>query len=109
MVVSNLLYCSMMWDPKNRRLSDILDVLSSKQPKCPQLYIYSSADRVIPAKSVELFIEKQRKAGHVVRSCNFVSSPHVDHFRNHPTLYTTQLTQFLEDCLLQDCHGGKSN
>ncbi|KAJ4778394.1 alpha/beta-Hydrolases superfamily protein [Rhynchospora pubera] len=88
----------------NRRLSDILDVLSSNQPKCPQLYIYSSADRVIPAKSVESFIEKQRKAGHSVRSCDFVSSPHVDHYRNHPALYTTQLTQFLEDCLLRDCH-----
>ncbi|KAJ3689171.1 hypothetical protein LUZ61_018335 [Rhynchospora tenuis] len=88
----------------NRRLSDILDVLSSKQPKCPQLYIYSSADRVIPAKSVESFIEKQRKSGHSVRSCDFVSSPHVDHYRNHPALYTTQLTQFLEDCLLQECH-----
>ncbi|RLN13378.1 transmembrane protein 53 [Panicum miliaceum] len=40
----------------NRRLSDVMDLLSSKQPKCPQLYIYSSADRVIPAKSVESFI-----------------------------------------------------
>ncbi|KAJ8769943.1 hypothetical protein K2173_009025 [Erythroxylum novogranatense] len=87
----------------NRRLSDVLNVLSSRQPSCPQLYIYSSADRVIPAGSVESFISEQRKAGLEVRACNFVSTPHVDHFRNDPKLYTTQLTQFLDDCVLTCC------
>ncbi|XP_058097822.1 uncharacterized protein LOC131242887 [Magnolia sinica] len=91
--------------PVNRRLSDVLDRLSLEQPKCPQLYIYSSADRVIPVKSVESFIEDQRRAGHEVRACDFVSSPHVDHFRNHPSLYTSQLTAFLEDCVLAPCKG----
>jgi len=84
----------------NRRLSDVMELLSSKQPKCPQLYIYSSADRVIPAKSVEAFIEGQRKAGHEVRACDFVSSPHVDHYRSNPGLYTSQLGNFLEECVL---------
>lgn len=87
----------------NRRLSDVLGFLSTQQPSCPQLYIYSSADRVIPAGSVESFIEKQRKAGIMVRACNFVSTPHVDHFRNDPKLYTSQLTLFLEDCVLTGC------
>ncbi|XP_072968907.1 uncharacterized protein [Typha angustifolia] len=87
----------------NRRLLDVLDLLSSEQPKCPQFYIYSSADRVIPAKSVESFIEKQRRVGHEVKACNFVSSPHVDHFRSHPALYTTELTSFLDDCVLTCC------
>ncbi|KAF4373449.1 hypothetical protein CsatB_026599 [Cannabis sativa] len=87
----------------NRRLSDVLALLSTQQPSCPQLYIYSSADRVIPSGSVESFIEKQRRAGREVRACNFVSTPHVDHFRNDPKLYTSQLTQFLEDCVLANC------
>ncbi|XP_023550651.1 transmembrane protein 53-like [Cucurbita pepo subsp. pepo] len=87
----------------NRRLSDVLNTLSLSQPSCPQLYIYSSADRVIPADSVESFIEEQRRAGHEVRACNFVSTPHVDHFRNDPKLYTSQLSQFLADCLLTSC------
>lgn len=86
-----------------RRLSDVLGLLSSGQPACPQLYIYSSADRVIPAESVESFIEEQRKAGREVRACNFVSTPHVDHFRNDPKLYTTQLSQFLEDYVVTCC------
>lgn len=91
--------------PVNRRLTDVMGLLSSRQPSCPQLYIYSSSDRVIPASSVESFIEQQRKSGHEVRSCNFISTPHVDHFRNDPQLYTSQLTQFLEDCVLKCCKG----
>lgn len=87
----------------NRRLSDVLSMLSTKQPGCPQLYMYSSADRVIPADSVESFVNAQRKAGHDVRACNFVSSPHVDHFRNDPILYTSQLSQFLEECVIDQC------
>ncbi|GMJ12987.1 hypothetical protein like AT3G19970 [Hibiscus trionum] len=87
----------------NRRLSNVLGLLSHEQPTCPQLYIYSSADRVIPANSVESFIEKQKRSGREVRACNFVSTPHVDHFRNDPHLYTSQLTQFLEDCVLTCC------
>lgn len=87
----------------NRRLSDVLSLLSARQPSCPQLYIYSSADRVIPAGSVESFIKEQKRAGHEVRACNFVSTPHVDHFRNDPKLYTCELTGFLEDCVLPCC------
>lgn len=87
----------------NQRLSNVLVQLKSGQPRCPQLYIYSSADRVIPAGSVESFIEAQQKTGRVVRSCNFKSTPHVDHFRHEPELYASQLSQFLNDCVLTSC------
>lgn len=94
----------------NRRLSDVMELLSSKQPKCPQLYIYSSADRVIPAKSVQSFVEGQRRAGHEVRACDFVSSPHVDHYRSNPGMYTSQLTRFLEECVLSNrCEDSSSS
>ncbi|PWA69793.1 alpha/beta-Hydrolases superfamily protein [Artemisia annua] len=87
----------------SRRLSDVLVQLKSGQPSCPQLYIYSSADKVIPAGSVESFIEAQQRTGRVVRSCNFKSTPHVDHFRHEPELYTTHLSQFLRDCVRGSC------
>lgn len=86
-----------------RRLSNVLVQLKSGQPSCPQLYIYSSADKVIPAGSVESFMEAQQKTGRVVRSCNFKSTPHVDHFRHEPELYATQLSQFLKECVLDSC------
>ncbi|CAH2053261.1 unnamed protein product [Thlaspi arvense] len=88
----------------NRRLTDVLDTLSSAQPRCPQLYIYSSADRVIPAGQVESFIVEQRKAGHEVRACNFISSPHVDHFRSNPELYTAELNHFMDNFVLTCCN-----
>lgn len=84
----------------NGRLSSLMGQLKTGQPSCPQLYIYSSADKVIPAEYVESFITEQQRIGHQVRACNFITSPHVDHLRNDPELYTSQLTQFLEDCLL---------
>ncbi|CAN8258715.1 unnamed protein product [Cochlearia groenlandica] len=92
----------------NRRLADVLDTLSSGQPKCPQLYIYSSADRVIPAGEVESFIVEQRKAGHEVRACNFLSSPHVDHFRSNPELYTSELNHFMNNFVLACCNHSSS-
>jgi len=88
----------------NRRLADVLDTLSTAQPSCPQLYIYSSADRVIPVEQVESFIVEQRKAGHEVRACNFISSPHVDHFRSNPELYTAELNHFMNNFVLSCCH-----
>lgn len=87
----------------NQRLSNVLVQLKSGQPTCPQLYIYSSADKVIPAGSVESFIEAQQRTGRVVRSCNFKSTPHVDHFRHEPELYTTQLSLFFKECVLNSC------
>lgn len=88
----------------NRRLADVVETLSSSQPRCPQLYIYSSADRVIPAGQVESFIVEQRKAGHEVRACNFISSPHVDHFRSNPELYTAELNHFMDNFVLASCN-----
>lgn len=82
-----------------RHLNHVVSVLANKQPSCPQLYIYSSADAVIPANSVETYIAEQQKAGNIVHTCNFQSSPHVDHFRSFPEKYGEQLARFLKVCL----------
>lgn len=92
-------YSPPILDHLYRRLAEIVTVLQKKQPPCPQLYIYSTADKVIPVKAVEAFIDDQRKAGRVVRACNLQSSPHVDHFRSHPQLYSEQLSSFLKEVL----------
>lgn len=83
----------------NRRLSRIISVLSENPPPCPQLYLYSSADKVIPFQAVESFIERQKRKGRNVLSFNFGSSPHVDHYRTFPDVYSSQVNSFLNEIL----------
>nr|CAB3448776.1 unnamed protein product [Digitaria exilis] len=82
----------------NKRLCKVLSVLSDKQPPCPQFYLYSSADRVIPGECVESFMDLQRSLGRSVFAHNFVSSPHVDHYRSFPHIYSAKIDEFLKIC-----------
>ncbi|KAL8167535.1 hypothetical protein V2J09_009034 [Rumex salicifolius] len=84
----------------NQRLAKAIANVSKNSPSCPQLYLYSTADKVIPFDSVERFIEQQRGIGRKVWSFNFQSSPHVDHFRAFPDLYSSKICCFLDECLV---------
>ncbi|TXG59672.1 hypothetical protein EZV62_014245 [Acer yangbiense] len=56
----------------NQKLKRIISTLKENQ-KFPQVYLYSTDDKVIPSKSVEMFMEEQRKMGRNVISFNFGS------------------------------------
>lgn len=76
-------------------MKKIVSVLTENQPLYPELYLYSSGDRVVPFESIELLIEKRKKTGRKVLSHDFRSSPHVDHYRTYPDIYSSQLHKFL--------------
>lgn len=81
----------------NQRISKIISLLSENQPLCPQLYLYSTADKVISYRAVESFMEHQKMKGRTVWSFNFGTSPHVDHYRTFPNVYSSQVNNFLNE------------
>ena len=82
----------------DRRLTDLISTLSESQPFYPQLYLYSTGDKVIPFQKIESFAEQQKKMGKNVTMFNFKSTPHVDHYRTFPDMYQSLIQNFLKDC-----------
>lgn len=92
-------FCMIMTDVIlfDRRLSSIISTLKD-QPPCPQLYLYSATDKVIPASAVECFLMEQKALGRSVYAHDFGSSPHVDHLRSFPHVYSAKVNEFLKHC-----------
>ncbi|GKA34035.1 transmembrane protein 53 [Tanacetum coccineum] len=81
------------------RLINVTTTLTENQPNHPQLYLYSTADKVIPFQKIESFADHQKKLGRKVTKFDFKSSPHVDHYRTFPDTYRSLIETFLKDCL----------
>ncbi|KAE8727118.1 4-phosphopantetheine adenylyltransferase isoform 1 [Hibiscus syriacus] len=81
-----------------RKFRAVVNAALEHHPHCPQLYLYSTADKVVPYKSVEFCINEMSNKGIKVFSLNFGTSPHVDHYRNFPNLYSSELHSFLKEC-----------
>ena len=63
-------------------------------PPCPQLYLYSRADALIPAAHVDFFMEQQAAHGAPVHHHCWDDSPHCEHFRVHREQYRSIIASF---------------
>ncbi|KAI1713104.1 transmembrane protein 53 [Ditylenchus destructor] len=62
-----------------------------------QLYLYSAADVLCSAHSIEHFQDVQRQLGHQVTSKKWENSPHVEHLRHHAEEYSRNCKEFVSN------------
>ncbi|KAM3605255.1 uncharacterized protein V6R79_023127 [Siganus canaliculatus] len=75
------------------------DAVQERPPSWPHLFLYSRDDPVIRHRDIEAFVESLKQKGVPVDSFDFVTSPHVGHFRKFPEQYTLKCRDFLVACM----------
>ena len=64
--------------------------------KCPQLYLYSNTDALIPMDQVQQHLRLCRSHGRIVKEFMFDGSEHVQHLRKYPDQYRRLIGEFVE-------------
>ncbi|CAF97742.1 unnamed protein product, partial [Tetraodon nigroviridis] len=75
------------------------DAVRERPPGWPHLHLYSTADQVIRHRDIEAFVDTLKQKGVPVDSFDFVSTPHVGHFRQFPEQYALNCRNFLAACV----------
>ena len=93
---------------KNPFLKRFLQDLGDMPLNCPELFLYSRADKLAHHYDIEKHIENRKSQGvEVIQKC-WPDSSHVAHFMKYPQEYTEMVDFFLEMCLkrntlMKDC------
>lgn len=66
--------------------------------RCPQLFLYSRADKLISFQDVELFMGERQRLGVPVLGKCWQDSAHVQHYRLYPEEYREMVYSFLSQC-----------
>ena len=69
---------------------------------CPELFLYSDADHLIPYDDVKTFLKAHEEKGINVFSKVMKGSAHVQHLRNYPEDYLNQINTFTDYCFKKD-------
>ncbi|KAK9539412.1 hypothetical protein VZT92_004520 [Zoarces viviparus] len=83
------------------------DAVQERPPAWHHFYLYSRDDQVISHRDIELFVEAVKQKGAPTDSFDFVSSPHVGHFRDFPEQYALKCRDFLVACM-KDMEGAET-
>lgn len=82
------------------------DAVRERPPGWPHLHLYSTADQVIRHRDIEIFVDTLKQKGVPVDSFDFVSTPHVGHFKKFPEQYALNCRNFLAACV-KDSEGSE--
>lgn len=82
------------------------DAVQERPPGWPHLHLYSTADQVIRHRDIEVFVDALKQKGVPVDTVDFVSTPHVGHFRRFPEQYALNCCNFLAACV-KDSEGSE--
>lgn len=66
---------------------------------CPELFLFSDVDHLVPEKNVETFIAAHKNKGIEVFSRRWEGSGHVQHYMNYPEEYLKEVNTFTDYCL----------
>ena len=69
---------------------------------CPELFLYSDADHLVPDDDVKTFMKAHEEKGIKVFSKLMKGSAHVQHLKNYPEDYLNQINTFTDYCLKKD-------
>ena len=83
-----------------KRFRKVRDGWSHAVPRnVPQLYLYSSADTLIPSSHVESFMAQQEALGSSVSYQRWNDSEHCEHLKVHPVQYRKIVQTFVRTCV----------
>ncbi|ENN71662.1 hypothetical protein YQE_11760, partial [Dendroctonus ponderosae] len=83
----------------NEHANNPFENLKKERNRCPQLFIYSKNDDLIPHTDVECFAAYRKKLGVDVTTICYENSLHVKHLPENRESYVTGVFQFVNKCL----------
>ncbi|XP_055683953.1 transmembrane protein 53 [Lutzomyia longipalpis] len=87
------------WNPHEPPLWNPMKNLKNATHSCPQMFLYSKEDTIIPYQDIESFADYRQSKGVFVKKICFEKSEHVKHFIVHPQYYVKCVCRFISDCL----------
>ena len=83
----------------NTTIKRFMEDLTNSSLTCPELILYSKADKLAPYKDIETYIKAIENRGVDVTARCWEESSHVNHYREHTEEYLGLLNLFIDKCL----------
>lgn len=83
----------------NSSVKRYMSALRESPLQCPQLLLYSKADKYAPYQDIESYAQARKDKGVIIIAKCWESSDHVNHYREHANEYVDVVNSFVGQCL----------